>query len=82
MKTSIKISVLALSLVSIFSINANAQDSTPKTTTDGSGIRLSVGLDAGLPLGKLKNKKQSLSRRTAFSRQYIVVDPNFPGERL
>lgn len=55
MKTSIKISVLALSLVSIFSINANAQDSTPKTTTDGSGIRLSVGLDAGLPLGKLKN---------------------------
>ena len=53
MKTSIKISVLALSLLSIFTINANAQDSTPKT--DGSGIRLSVGLDAGLPLGSLKN---------------------------
>lgn len=55
MKTSIKISVLALSLLSIVTINANAQDGTSKSTTDGSGIRLSVGLDAGLPLGKLKN---------------------------
>lgn len=55
MKTSIKISVLALSLLSVFTISANAQDTTPKTITSGSGIRLSVGADAGLPVGNLSN---------------------------
>lgn len=55
MKTSIKISVLALSLLSVFTISANAQDITPKTITSGSGIRLSVGADAGLPVGNLSN---------------------------
>jgi hypothetical protein len=58
MKTSIKISVLALSLLSIVTISANAQDSTPatpKSTTYGSGIKLSIGADAGLPVGNFSN---------------------------
>ncbi|WP_183563636.1 outer membrane beta-barrel protein [Mucilaginibacter sp. SP1R1] len=63
MKTSIKLSVLALSLLSIISINVKAQDATTtttpvtttQTTTYGSGIRLSAGVEAGLPVGKLNN---------------------------
>ena len=59
MKTSIKLSVITLSLLSIFSLNVKAQDTTPApsstTTTYGSGIRLSAGVEAGLPVGKLNN---------------------------
>lgn len=53
MKNSIKLSVITLSLVAIFSLNTKAQDTTPaKTkTTTGSGIRLSIGPDAGIPIG-------------------------------
>lgn len=58
MKTSIKFSVLALSLLSVFTISANAQDTTPttpKSVTYGSGIKISVGADAGLPVGNFSN---------------------------
>ncbi|SEA41456.1 outer membrane beta-barrel protein [Pedobacter hartonius] len=55
MKNSIKISVLALSFLAFFTISANAQDTTPKAVTYGSGIRLSVGADAGLPVGNFSN---------------------------
>ena len=54
MKNSIKISVIALSLLSLLSLRSNAQTST-KTETSGSGIRLSIGADAGIPVGSLNN---------------------------
>jgi hypothetical protein len=59
MKTSIKLSVLIFSLLSVISLNIKAQDInnpvTPKTTSIGSGIRLSAGVESGIPLGKLNN---------------------------
>ncbi|MDB4921542.1 hypothetical protein [Mucilaginibacter sp.] len=58
MKTSVKLSVIALSLLSILSLTVKAQDTTPvtpATTTYGSGIRLSAGVETGLPVGKLNN---------------------------
>lgn len=61
MKTSIKLSVLSLVLLTIFSLNAKAQYAqtntpvTPKTTTYSSGIRLSAGVESGLPVGKLND---------------------------
>jgi hypothetical protein len=54
MKSSIKLSVLTLSLLFIFTITANAQDvPAGKATTTRSGIRLSVGPDVSLPIGSL-----------------------------
>lgn len=57
MKNSIKTGVITLSLLAIFTITTKAQDTTPatKSTTTGSGIRLSVGPDAALPLGSFKD---------------------------
>jgi hypothetical protein len=52
MKNSIKISVLTLALFSLVSLRSNAQNAT-KTETYGSGIRLSFGVDAGIPVGPL-----------------------------
>ena len=56
MKTSIKLITLIFSLLTIASLNLKAQDIntpvTPKTTTLGSGIRLSAGIESGLPIGK------------------------------
>jgi len=54
MKNSIKISVLALAMCSFLGQTATAQ-STTKTATNGSGIRLSIGADAGIPVGSLRN---------------------------
>ena len=55
MKTSIKIGVIALlTLIFFFNLQVKAQ-TTGKTESYGSGIRLSVGADAGIPLGSLKN---------------------------
>ncbi|MEO6521828.1 MAG: hypothetical protein ABIN91_09120 [Mucilaginibacter sp.] len=48
MKTTFKISALALAFAA-FSFGANAQSKT-STTTD-SGIKLSIGVDAGVPVG-------------------------------
>lgn len=59
MKTLNKLSVLIVSLLSIISLNLKAQDITPsvtpKTTSLGSGIRLSAGIESGLPIGKLND---------------------------
>ncbi|MGF7042619.1 hypothetical protein [Mucilaginibacter lappiensis] len=54
MKNSIKISVLTLALFSFFGPDVKAQSSTT-TETYGSGIRLSIGADAGIPVGSLRN---------------------------
>ncbi|HTD40821.1 MAG TPA: hypothetical protein VK671_09390 [Mucilaginibacter sp.] len=55
MKNSIKISVAAIALLSFFGLRSNAQTTTSKTESYASGIRLSVGADAGIPVGSLKN---------------------------
>lgn len=55
MKISIKISAVAIAFFSIVSLHSNAQTSTAKTESYGSGIRLSVGADAGVPAGSLNN---------------------------
>ena len=58
MKSSIKISALALAFAA-FTFSAKAQTTTPTTTststTTASGIRYSIGVDAGLPTGQLSN---------------------------
>jgi len=60
MKISIKISVITLAAISILSIQSKAQtkSATPGASTTQSytsGIRLSVGADAGVPVGSLKD---------------------------
>ena len=55
MKISIKISALAIAFISLSSLHSNAQTSTGKTESYGSGIRLSVGADGGIPAGSLNN---------------------------
>lgn len=52
MKTSIKISVLTLSLAALFTVKSNAQ-SVETGTISGSGIRYSVGVETGIPVGSL-----------------------------
>jgi hypothetical protein len=52
MKNSIKISVIALSLFLFSSRHSNAQSTNQ---TYGTGIRLSIGADAGVPVGSLKD---------------------------
>ncbi|MHB8206157.1 hypothetical protein [Mucilaginibacter sp.] len=60
MKNSIKISALALAFAA-FTFSAKAQTTTPTptntstSTTTASGIRYSIGVDAGIPTGKLSN---------------------------
>jgi hypothetical protein len=54
MKNSIKISVLTLSMFALLGQNVNAQSST-KTETYASGIRLSIGAETGIPVGSLRN---------------------------
>ena len=55
MKNSIKISLLGLALFSFLGLRSNAQNSV-KSETYGSGIRLSIGADAGIPVGSLKDQ--------------------------
>lgn len=54
MKNSIKIGVITLSLFFFVSLHSNAQTAT-KTETSSSGIRLSFGAEAGIPVGSLKD---------------------------
>jgi hypothetical protein len=56
MKNSIKIGVITLSLISAFALTSKAQDSKPAASNTGSGIRLSIGPDAGLPTGSFHNR--------------------------
>ena len=53
MKNSIKISVAAIALLSFSGLHSIAQTNSPKTESFSSGIRLSVGADAGIPVGTL-----------------------------
>ena len=54
MKNSIKISVTVIALFTFFSLRSNAQTSA-KTDSYSSGIRLSIGADGGIPVGSLNN---------------------------
>jgi hypothetical protein len=55
MKSSVKISVIALAFTA-FAFGAKAQTTTPSTTTTTpGGVRFSIGVDAGVPTGNLKN---------------------------
>src|SRR5476651_1623185 len=54
MKNSIKISVVTLAFFSFVGLHASAQ-TTGKTDTYASGIRLSIGADAGIPVGSLRD---------------------------
>jgi len=77
MKTSIKLSVLIFSLLSVISLNIKAQDInnpvTPKTTSLGSGIRLSAGVESGIPLGKLNNN-YNLNFGGSLQADFPVID--------
>ncbi len=61
MKTSIKLSAIALSIFTLLTTAVKAQNTatgstaSSTSTTYDSGIRLSVGADAAIPLGSLKN---------------------------
>jgi hypothetical protein len=55
MKNSIKTGVITLSLFLCASLHLAAQN-TAETATYGSGIRLSIGPDGGLPVGSSKNQ--------------------------
>jgi len=55
MKNSIKISAIALTFLSFGSLDSSAQTAA-KSTTYGSDIRLSIGADAGIPVGSLKER--------------------------
>ena len=57
MKNSFKISAIALAFAA-FTFSAKAQTTTPSTTTStttSGGVRFSIGVDAGIPTGKLSN---------------------------
>lgn len=54
MKNSIKITILTLAICSFLGRNVKAQ-SIAGTETYASGIRLSIGADAGIPVGSLRN---------------------------
>jgi len=54
MKNSIKISVVILAYSSFLSLQSIAQTTT-KTETYWSGVRLSIGAVAGIPIGSLKD---------------------------
>jgi hypothetical protein len=58
MKNSFKISALAIAFAA-FTFSAKAQTTTPTTTststTTASGIRYSIGVDGGIPTGKLSD---------------------------
>ncbi|RYU89555.1 hypothetical protein EWM62_14655 [Mucilaginibacter terrigena] len=54
MKSTLKIATLALAFAGL-SFAANAQTTTSTSTTTKSGIRYSIGVDAGIPIGDLKD---------------------------
>lgn len=53
MKNSIKTSIVATALFTFFGLHSFGQTTTPKSESYGSGIRLSVGADGGIPVGSL-----------------------------
>jgi hypothetical protein len=56
MKSSLKISALALAFAAFaFSAKAQTSTTTSTTTTTPTGVRYSIGVDAGLPIGNFKS---------------------------
>jgi len=56
MKSSLKISALALAFAAFaFSAKAQTTTTTSTTTTTPTGVRYSIGVDGGLPIGNFKN---------------------------
>ncbi|MDB4924850.1 outer membrane beta-barrel protein [Mucilaginibacter sp.] len=54
MKSTLKISALVLALAG-FTLGAKAQSTPASTTTTSGGVRYSIGVDAGIPTGKLSD---------------------------
>jgi hypothetical protein len=54
MKSTLKITALALALAG-FTLSAKAQTNPTSTKTTANGIRYSIGVDAGIPTGKLSD---------------------------
>jgi len=56
MKSTLKISAIALAFAA-FAFSAKAQTTTPSTasTTTSGGVKFSIGVDAGIPTGKLSD---------------------------
>ncbi|MDB5030185.1 outer membrane beta-barrel protein [Mucilaginibacter sp.] len=54
MKSTLKISALVLALAG-FTLGAKAQTTPTPTTTTSGGVRYSIGVDAGIPTGKLSD---------------------------
>jgi hypothetical protein len=54
MKSTLKIATLVLAFAGL-SFAAKAQTTTTSTTTTSGGIRYSIGVDAGIPVGDLKH---------------------------
>jgi hypothetical protein len=54
MKSTLKITALVLALAG-FTLSAKAQTNPTSTKTTASGIRYSIGVDAGIPTGKLSD---------------------------
>lgn len=54
MKSTLKIAALVLALAG-FTLSAKAQTNPTSTKTTASGIRYSIGVDAGIPTGKLSD---------------------------
>jgi len=56
MKSSLKISAIALAFTAFaFGAKAQTTTTTSTSTTTASGVRFSIGVDAGLPTGKLSD---------------------------
>src|ERR1700712_3849010 len=54
MKSTLKITAIVLGLAG-FTLGAKAQTNPTSTKTTASGIRYSIGVDAGIPTGKLSD---------------------------
>lgn len=54
MKNAFKISTIALAFAA-FAFTANAQTSTPASTSSSDGVKFSIGVDAGIPTGNFSN---------------------------
>lgn len=54
MKSTLKIAALVLAFAGL-SVAANAQTTTSTSTTTKDGIRYSIGVEAGIPVGSLKD---------------------------
>jgi len=75
MKNSIKISVIVIALFTFFSLRSNAQTSSTAGSY-GSGIRLSIGADGGVPVGSL-NKTYNWNFGGSIQGDFPIVKDQF-----